>query len=128
MKQFNNLIYGQAMVTLLFFMVAAMTITSAAVIVLLVNSLSVNRLQRGVLALNIAEAGIENALLALIRNPNYTGEILLIGDGNAEITVSGTNPKLVASKGRLGDFLRTIKVQVEYNNNTLNILSWKEMF
>lgn len=128
MKQFNNLVCGQAMVTLLFFMIIAITITSAAVTVLLVNSLSGAKLQQGVLVRDIAEAGVENALLSLIRNPSYTGETLTVGGGNAEITVTGVDPKLITSKGRSGDFLRTIQVQAQYNDNILTVLSWREVF
>lgn len=119
---------GQAMVTLLFFMIVAITITSAAVTVIISHSLSTSKLQETVITLDIAESGTENAILSLLRNPNYTGETLTVGDGTVEIQVAGTNPKVITSKGVSHNFSRTLQIQAIYSNNILSITSWKELF
>lgn len=123
---------GQSLVTLLFFMVISITITSAAVIVVLVNSVSASKLEQGVNAYYVAESGTENALLQLLRNPSYAGETLTVGSGNATITVSGggVNPYTILSVGKIGNFARTIQVVATYNIGTatpLSITSWKEI-
>lgn len=119
---------GQTLVTFLVFVAVAMTITAAATVVTLVNSRSATVLQQGTLSYYVAESGIENALLRLLRNPYYSGETLLVGEGTAEITVAGDSQKTITSKGQLGNFIRTIHVTTEYNNNVLTIVSWQELF
>lgn len=120
---------GQALVTLLFFMVITIIITSAAIIIIIVNTQSTTKSEQGLLALQIAESGMENALLRLLRDPNYSGEpALTVGNGTATITISGTNPKTIVSKATLGSFVRTVQVEVEDLNGILTINSWKESF
>lgn len=119
---------GQAMVTLLFFIIAAVTVTSAAVVVVLENSLATSGWQQGRIAFSAAEAGVENALLRLLRDLNYTGETLTIGESIVEVTITGGDPKIITTSAKVGNFLRKMQVQAEYNNNILTISSWKEIF
>jgi hypothetical protein len=118
---------GQAMITLLFYMIIAITITSAAVVVTFANSLATSKLEVGSLAYNIAESGAENALIRLLRNPSYSGETLNLSGGTAKITVTGVSPKMINSQGTYGNFIRTIEVQTTILNDVLNVVSWKEI-
>lgn len=119
---------GQTLSVLLVFMAAAIIIISGAVVVTIVNSTSSGNFASGSVALDIAESGAENGLLRLIRNPNYSGEILPVGQGTATITVTdGATPTLI-SVGAIGAFSRKIQVKTSYNNNVLTISSWKEIF
>lgn len=120
---------GAALITLLFFTVIATTVTGAAVVILFVNSLSGAKYQQGTIAYEIAQAGIENAKLRLLRDPSYTGETLPVGNGSAEITVTrdGANYTIV-SEGTIGNFMRQIQVEATYNNNLLVITSSEEVF
>lgn len=118
---------GQALVTLLIFMVVALIVTSAAIIIIFLNSLSSSKVIVGELAYYTAESGIENAILRLLRNPSYAGETLAVDQGTATITVTGTEPKTITSIGKLGNFTRTLQVQVGYTNNVLTISSWGEI-
>lgn len=119
---------GQSLITLLFFMTIAITIISAATVVLFINAQGVTKFQEGTSVYYIAESGIENAILRLLRNPAYTGETLPVGDGSAEIQVVNGDPIIITSKGTVGDFSRKIEVQAGYTNNVLTITSWKEIF
>ena len=118
---------GQALVTLLFFMIIAITVTSGAVMIMLSNSLSASKFDQGNSTYYVAESGIENALIRLLRDPNYTGETLPVDSGNAIISISGTNSKTIISIGKIGNFSRTIQVTADYTNNILTIQSWKEI-
>ena len=118
---------GQALITLLFFVLISLTITSAAIIIIIINSISVSRFQEGTLAYYLAESGVENALLRLLRDPNYTGEILTIGSGTAVITVTGINPKTVVVVSQNGNFKRTVQAQMSYNNGYYTFSNWKEI-
>lgn len=119
---------GQTLLMLLVFMIIAITITSAATMLIVVNSANTQKLEGGSIAYQIAESGIENALLRLLRNPNYTGEArLTIGSGTADISVSGSNPYTITSIGKSGSFSRTLQVIVNYNGN-MTISSWREVY
>jgi hypothetical protein len=125
---------GQALITLLFFTVIGVTVTSAAVVMILVNSLSGAKFQEGMIAYQIAESGAENGLLRLLRNPSYAGESnLAVGSsGLATTTVSGTgtagDPYIITSTGQTGNFIRKIEVRATYVNNLLAVTSRKELF
>lgn len=118
---------GQALITLLFFVLISLTITTGAIIIIIANSISVSKSQEGTLAYYVAESGVENALLRLLRDPNYTGETLTIGTGTAVITVTGANPKTVVVVGQNGNFKRTVQAQMTYSNGYYTFSSWKEI-
>jgi hypothetical protein len=125
---------GQALITLLFFMIIGLTITSASVVMILVNSRSGTKQQQGELAYQIALSGAENAMIRVLRTPppTYTGETLSVGSGSATITVTGSGtsvaPYIITSKGTLGTFVRQVEVRATYLNNLLSVTSQKEIF
>ncbi|MDP2637952.1 MAG: hypothetical protein Q8P26_02745 [Candidatus Levybacteria bacterium] len=133
LKTFNfslltfNFEKGQALVTLLFFVIISLTITSAAVIIIIINSISASKSQEGALAYYAAESGVENALLRILRDHNYTGETLVVGGVTVIVTVEGSDLKNVISVSRNGDFKRTIQAQMYYNNGYYTVSSWKEI-
>ncbi len=120
---------GQALITLLFFMIIAITITAAATTVTMVNSLSTSSLEQANAAYSASEAGAENALLRLLRDPNYTGigDTASIDQASIVVQVTGTNIKIATSTAQIGNFIRKIQVQADYTNNILTVLSWKEI-
>lgn len=119
---------GQALVTLIFFMIVSILITTASIIIIATNSLSATTLEQHDAAYYIAESGAENALLRLLRDPGYTGEVLPISDGNATILVSGANPYTIDSEGKQGNFIHKIRLSATYTNNVLTVNSWEEVY
>lgn len=125
---------GQALITLLVFMIIGLTITSAAIVMILVNSTSGARQQQGELAYQIAQSGVENAKLRVLRTPppQYTGETLPVGNGQAVIIVTGSgtvaDPYVILSKGELGSFIRQVEVRARYQDNLFQITSEQEVF
>lgn len=126
-KQFFSGNSGQALVTLLVFMVMAIIITTAAVAVTITNSTTTGKLALGEEAYAVSQAGIDNAVLRLLRDPNYVGETLTVGNGTAVITVSGGASKTITSVGTIGNFSRKIQAGATFNNNVLLIDSWNEI-
>ena len=128
----NDLRTGQALITLLFIVIIAVTITSAACVVILINSMSGTKELQGLIAFQVAESGVETALLRVLRNPGYTGETLTMANGTATINISGTgtgiNPYIITSQGRNGKFLRTVRVTATYVNNLLTANGAQEIF
>ncbi len=118
---------GQALITLLFFMVIAITITTASVIILFITISSATKFEQGTRSYYIAESGIENALLRLLRDPTYNGETMSVDDGTATITVSGTSPYVITSIGEVGNFQRTLRAEADYTNGVLSVNEWREI-
>lgn len=121
---------GAALITLLFFTIIAMTITGAAVVILLVNSLSGFKFQQGTVAYEIAQSGVEEALIRFLRDPSYVGttQPLTIGGGTVTIERSGTGPYIFLSTGKIGNFVRKIQVTVQYQNSVVTVLDKQEIF
>lgn len=119
---------GQAMVTLLFFVIIAITVTSGAVMISIANTQSAHELEQSFGALQVAESGAEEALLRLIRDPEYVGGTIAVGDGISSIVITGDTQKIATSSGKLGDITRSIQVQLQYDNNVLTLVSWKEVY
>ena len=116
---------GQALVTLLFFMIIGITITTAAVMVVLTNAAGATVNQQGNDAYYIAQSGIEEGMLHLLRNPAYTSsETFSVGDGSVTVAVLNN---IITATGSATNAVRTIQAQTVYNNGTLTISSWKEL-
>src|SRR5688500_8608972 len=105
---------GQALVALLAFMAMSIVLTSAATVVTLTNAHTSSKYSLGQEALRVAEAGADNALLRLLRDPNYAGETLTVGTGTATITVSGSGTKTIVSEGVSSSFRRRVQVTATY--------------
>lgn len=129
MKKLNKPAKGQALITLLFFTLISVTICSAAVVILMTNSLSGTKLQQGLIAYEIAKSGAENAKLRLLRNPDYQGEVVTIGEGTATIQVSSSSGTFtIISTGQAGNFKRKAQVVAAYQNYVLTFSPIKEVY
>src|SRR5438105_3780783 len=90
---------GQSLVTLLVFVSVALIVTGAAVSLSITNARSATTYLGGERALEAAQSGAENALLQLLRNPNYSGETnLVVGNDLVDISVQtvGTTKTITA--------------------------------
>lgn len=119
---------GQVLVTLLMFVLVAMTVVTSAVTIVIANTRAASEVQQGIDAYYVAEAGAENALMRLLRDPTYpspaTNEVLPVGDGTATISVTGST---IISQGQVNNFTRKIQVNISYNNNQMTVTSWQEI-
>lgn len=123
---------GQALIALIFISAIGIMIASGAIILIYINSQSGLKVQEGNRAYQIAQSGAENALLRLLRNPDYTGDSnLVIGDGFVDVGISrvSTTNYIATASGRIGDFVRKVQIDAHYNENyELVIDSRKEIF
>lgn len=119
---------GQVALTLLIFTIIASMIVSAAILILSANTTNTSQFQQSTIAYYAAETGIENAVLRLLRNPNYQGEELTIDpNSKAKVSITGSDIKTIISEGSAGNFTRKIETVINYTNNILTIVSWKEI-
>ena len=119
---------GQALISLLVFVIIGVTVITVSAILIYNNVFSASAAEQGVYAYYMAESGAEEALLRLIRNPNYTGTVSVddipTENGSVNVTVnSGT----IISTGQYNNSIRKIQVETLYNNNILTVSSWKEI-
>jgi hypothetical protein len=118
---------GQALVPLLIFVVVAMMIITFTVSLVIVNSQNARVYLEGEQALSVAETGIENAMMRLLRNASYAGETLPVGSGQAVVTVTGTQPYVITAVGSLNQQTRTVVVQATRSAGLFEITSWQEV-
>lgn len=118
---------GQTLIILLTYMIIAIIVTTSSIALVINSSKGTDKVYQGANSLDIAESGAETAMIKLLRDPNYTGETLTVGNGQAVVTITGSNPKTILSRGTLNNFTRTIQVIVDTSNNTLTATSWKEI-
>ena len=134
MKRFKKNNKGQALVSLLFITAIAFTIIAASAIFIFQNIQGATVEEQGVGSYYMAEAGANEALLRILRDPNYTGtpqgQPLAIqtasATGSAQIQYSSISG-MITSIGTYNNSVRKIQVQTVYNNGVLNISSWKEV-
>ena len=124
---------GQALINLIFFAVIASTVTTAAVIMVYINSQSGAKFQEGTIAYQIADSGAENALLRILRDPSYISEEdLPVGNGTVDILKSGAgivaDPYIITSTATKGKFVKRVQITATYENNILSIISKKEVY
>jgi hypothetical protein len=119
---------GQTLVIFLVFIVMSITVISAAVAILVTNTIGSSRTEQSRMAYTIAEGGMENALMRLLRNPAYLGEILPVGSGQATITLTPTDPIIVTSVGVQGSFSRKIQTTVSFaDDGSMQVSAWQEI-
>lgn len=75
-----------------------------------------------------SESGIENALLRLIRNPDYAGETLQVGDISVVITVTGTTPKTITAVSTYENTEFISQATATYVQNQLTVTSWRTVY
>ncbi len=118
---------GHALVALLAFMSIALTLSVGATTIAILHMQGSTTYASGEMALSIAESGAENALLRLLRDPDYNGEVLPIGEGAATISVSGSSPIIITSEGQFDNFSRTIEVSATRDEAGLTVSTWREL-
>ena len=119
---------GQSLITLLFFMVIGVTVISASALIMTSSILSGSTQQQGTAAYYVAESGVEDAILHLLRNPSYTGGTVPVGLDQATVTVSTSrNTSTITSIGTSGSTVRKIQVVMTVNNGAYSVSSWQEI-
>lgn len=118
---------GHSLIMLLVFMTMAMIITTGAVTVTLINSRATTTWYQGEQTLPLAQSGIENAILRLLRDPNYTGETIQLDVSSVTTTVTGGTTKTITTEATNGSAKRKIQVIGSFTNNVFTISSWREI-
>jgi len=74
----------------------------------------------------VAEAGLEEASIRLLRDPDYEGGQLLINGRNVIIEVSGENPKTISSSVNYFGKLKRVRAEVIFASGQNQLSNWEE--
>lgn len=118
---------GQALTPVLVVVAVAMTLSASAVSITIANTQASSAQSIGQEALSVAQAGVDNALLRLLRDPTYSGETLTVGSYTTLVTVSGTSTKTISSTATVAGFTRSLQVSAAYTGLDLAITNWQEL-
>ncbi len=117
---------GQALVSILLIMAVASLAFAAS---LVATSLSQTAGRSGV-SNNVyfaAESGAEEALLGLLRNPDYSHDTLSINGVNVDITIAKNGTiNTIDSEASTSNETRTLEVTADTAGSQVKVLSWKE--
>ena len=118
---------GQAILPLLILIVIIMTLGVSA-IELAIHGLIVDRYSQDWLtSYYTVGAAMENALLRILRNPDYPGESLQINNASCTIQISGTTTKVINAVCDDGQQIRKLEAQISYNQGMMTVSSMKEV-
>lgn len=120
---------GQALVTLLIFILVAVSIAVAATLIVASNSLAATNLQEGIITKQMADSGVETAYLQILRNPGYVGETITgLNGGNVVVSVAwvGTTGTIVSTATN-GTFVKRVESVVTNSQNVLIPISWNDI-
>jgi hypothetical protein len=120
---------GQTLVMLLVLTAIAITVTLAAVSLVVTNSTAASKFELGTFVSQTAEGGAETALLKLLRNPNYTGETFTIDLTAVTISVTGSTTKTILSQATMGTITKKVQIVVNYPlTGSMTVSSWGDTF
>jgi hypothetical protein len=115
---------GQALVTLIFFAMIGMLIISAAAVILYTNTVALTVAVQGNYAYYAAESGVEEGLIRMLRDSNYTGSTFGIGSGSVTVEVQNG---IITSTGTYGGKVRKIQAVTVTDSAGTRVTSWKEI-
>ncbi len=119
---------GQSLVILLVVVVSSIILSTALISLAIINNANNSLYEQAITAQSLAESGVENAILNLLRNPNYTGEIMIIDNKEVELTVQGTTNKVITSTCDYGQVTQSIEVTADYDSGILTINNWEPTY
>lgn len=121
---------GQALVGTLAIVAIASALVASIVLNSLINAESSLRFRQSNTVLNLAETALQNAIIKLERDPDYTGESLTLNDNRVIIEITGSNPKIVSvrSLNSSSEILRKLEAQVSFDSNgAISVNNWREL-
>lgn len=119
---------GQILTSVIVFMAFGLSVIALSSILTIINIQTTAKTGISAQALSYAEAGAEDAVLCLIRDPAYSGGTSALDSATVSVTVSGDPVnKTITSTATYNGFTKKIVAQVSLANNRLTLVSWKQV-
>lgn len=119
--------HGFILTALLVFIVVILIISTTSIAISISSMRGQSFFEGGLVTLAAAESGVENAILRLLRDPEYTGETLAIGGAIVEIEVLATSPTIITVTADSGAYEKTIEVRLDRVAGVLQLQRWREI-
>ena len=119
---------GQTLVSLLIIIaVSVLAVASAIVSASLSSTTGITTISNKVYY--SAETGAEEALIKLLRNPDYPGETLDLDGVNVVVSVDSPSllTRVISSTATANSIKRRVEVSAEFLNNILTVTTWSEV-
>ena len=118
---------GQILTSVIVFMAFGLSVIVLSSILTIINIQITAKNSVSTQALGYAEAGAEDAVLRLIREPTYSGGTTSLESASVTVTVSGDAVnKTITSTATYNGFTKEIVATVSLANNKLTLVSWKQ--
>ncbi len=118
---------GQILTSVIVFIAFGLSVIALSSILTIINLQNTAKNIISVQALSYAEAGVEDAILRLIRDPAYPGGVATLDSATVAVTISGDAiNKTVTSTATYNGFTKKIVVVASLANNKLTLVSWKQ--
>lgn len=120
---------GQILTSVLVFMAFGLSVIALSATLTIVNIQNTAKFAQSEQASNYAEAGAEEGILRLIRDPAYSGgNLSLSADSVIVISVSGVGAtRTVTSTATYNGFTKKVQAEVSLANNKVSLVSWKQI-
>ena len=120
---------GQILTSVLVFMAFGLSVIALSATLTIINIQNTAKYAQSEQASNYAEAGAEEAILRLIRDPSYSGgNLALAADAviAIQITANGDS-RTVISSATYNGFTKKVQVVASLANNKATLVSWKQI-
>lgn len=118
---------GQVLTSVIVFMAFGLTVIVLSTALTIINIQTTTKVNLSAQTLSYAEAGAEDAILRLARDPSYSGGSYNIDSAVINISVSGDAiNKVITSAATYRGFTKKIVVYVSLANNKITLVSWKQ--
>ncbi len=118
---------GQALVSLIVIISLVTVLLTSIVFVSIDQSKAALDAAQSKKALYLAETGIENAILMLLRNPTYSGGTFSVDGSSVDVNVAGGTIKTITSKATSGTHIKKVEVEVDTGENKIQLISWRQI-
>jgi len=115
---------GTALISLIMTSAISLVVLTGAVLVVVIQSRSSLAVRQNTQGQALADFGVENAAIRLLRDPNYAGESLNIDSNTVTISVAASK---INSSAKVGQIIKMVESGFQYNNNILTIFSWQSV-
>jgi hypothetical protein len=120
---------GQILTSVLVFMAFGLSIVALSATLTIISMQNTAKYSQSEQASIYAEAGAEEAVLRLIRDPSYIGGSFPVASGSVvsiQVVANGDD-RVITSTATYNGFTKKVLAQVNLANSKVTLVSWKQI-
>ena len=118
---------GQALIPVLIIILIVLVLGAGSLYLSLGSMLLSSYSYLGEAALISTEGAMEDALMGILRNPDYAGGSLQVADVPCTISVSGSSPAVITAECDTGRSIRRLESEVTFVNGEMTVDNLQEI-